>query len=154
MIHDVRTKQENLEELIMRHEGYRDVAYLCTTGHLSIGVGHKILPEEKFKKGVKYSKEQLMQVFRTDLANAKFFANLLVKEWQLPEDAYNVIVSMIFQMGSAGVGKFKKFLVCLKAHDWIGCKDHGLDSKWAKQQTPERAEELMTMLSEVECGCH
>jgi len=44
--------------------------------------------------------------------------------------------------------------VCLKAHDWIGCKYHGLDSKWAKQQTPERAEELMTIISEVECGCH
>ena len=68
--------------------------------------------EEKFKEGVTYSKDQLMAVFRTDLANAKFYADLLTKGWDLPPVAYNVIVSMIFQMGSAGVGKFKNFLAC------------------------------------------
>ena len=102
----------NLEELVIHHEGFRDKAYKCTEGHLTIGVGHKILPEDSFKEGVVYNKEQLMAVFRTDLANAKFYANLLVKGWDIPEVAYNVIVSMIFQMGATGVGKFKNFLLC------------------------------------------
>ena len=66
----------NLEELIIHHEGFRDTAYKCTEGFLTIGVGHKILPTDKFKEGVKYNKEQLMEVFRTDLANAKFYAKI------------------------------------------------------------------------------
>ena len=141
--------QLNLEELIIHHEGFRDKAYKCTEGHLTIGVGHKILPEEKFKEGVTYNKDQLMAVFRTDLANAKFYANLLVKDWDLPEVAYNVIVSMIFQMGATGVGKFKNFLLCVKNHEWKQARFNGLDSRWAKQ-TPTRALELMDMLAELD----
>ena len=139
----------NLEELVIHHEGFRDTAYKCTEGHLTIGVGHKILPEDSFKEGVVYNKEQLMAVFRTDLANAKFYANLLTKGWDIPEVAYNVIVSMIFQMGSHGVSKFKKFLDCVSKHDWKGAKFNGLDSRWAKQ-TPRRALELMDMLANLE----
>jgi len=138
----------NLEELVIHHEGFRDKAYKCTEGHLTIGVGHKILPEESFKEGVVYNKEQLMAVFRTDLANAKFYANLLVKGWDIPEVAYNVIVSMIFQMGATGVGKFKNFLLCVKNHQWKQARFNGLDSRWAKQ-TPTRALELMDMIGEL-----
>ena len=138
----------DLEELVIHHEGFRDKAYKCTEGHLTIGVGHKILPEESFKEGVVYNKEQLMAVFRTDLANAKFYANLLVKGWDIPEVAYNVIVSMIFQMGSHGVSKFKKFLDCVSKHDWQGARHNGLDSRWAKQ-TPKRALELMDMIGDI-----
>ena len=90
-----------------------------------------------------------MAVFRTDLANAKFYANLLVKGWDLPEVAYNVIVSMIFQMGSAGVKKFKNFLLCVEKHQWKQAKVNGLDSLWARQ-TPSRANELMDMLASLE----
>jgi len=140
--------QENLEQLIMRHEGFRNKIYKDSVGKKTIGIGHLITPKDKFKEGVYYSKQQLIEVFRTDLANAKFYANLLVQDWNLPEPAYNVIVSMIYQMGNVGLSKFKKFLACVKAHDWKGAKFNGLDSRWAKQ-TPKRALEQMKMLTDL-----
>lgn len=140
---------ETLEDMVLRHEGYRNKIYSDSLGFATIGVGHLVLPEDNFKEGVEYPRERLMQVFRTDLANAKFYANLMVKGWDLPEPAFNVIVSMVFQLGSVKIKKFKNFLASVQAHDWVNAKKHGLDSLWARQ-TPHRAEELMNILADLE----
>lgn len=136
---------ETLEEMVLRHEGYRNKVYRDTLGFKTIGVGHLCLPEENWNENVEYPKEKLMEVFRTDLANAKFYANLMVKGWDLPEPAFNVIVSMVFQLGSVKIKKFKNFLACVQGHQFAEAKTHGLDSLWARQ-TPHRAEELMNIL--------
>jgi len=136
---------ETLEEMVLRHEGYRNKVYRDTLGFKTIGVGHLCLPEENWNENVEYPKEKLMEVFRTDLANAKFYANLMVKGWELPEPAFNVIVSMVYQLGSVKIKKFKNFLACVQGHQFAEAKTHGLDSLWARQ-TPHRAEELMNIL--------
>ena len=138
----------NLKEQLIEHEGYRDEVYLCPTGHRTIGVGHKVTKEDDFIDGVKYPKQQLMDLLDVDIANAKFYANLLVKEYDLPQAAFDVVVNMTFQMGGAGVGKFKNFLACLKKKDWQGAKREGLSSRWARQ-TPKRANELMDIIGNL-----
>jgi lysozyme len=54
---------------------------------------------------------------------------------------------MVFQMGVAGVSKFKRFLAAALAEDWQRAHDEMLDSKWAKQ-TPSRAKELARVFIE------
>jgi lysozyme len=48
---------------------------------------------------------------------------------------------MVFQMGRAGVSRFKKFLTAAGRHEWDEAAKQMLDSRW-HQQTPKRAERL------------
>jgi lysozyme len=60
----------------------------------------------------------------------------------LPEDKKNVLQDMSYQMGVAGVLRFKKFLAALEAGKFEHAAKEMLDSKWARTDSPGRAREL------------
>ena len=139
----------SMREMIIRHEGYRDEVYLCPNLFPTIGVGHKLTEKDTFKKGVKYPKETLMKILDTDIANAEFYSRMLVGDWDLPEVAKEVITMMIFQIGNHGITKFKKFLKALKEKDYATAKLEMLDSKWARSDSPHRAQELADIIGNL-----
>ena len=51
-------------------EGFRDHVYIDTEGFRTIGWGHKVVHEDKFEDGKKYTKEELQDVFDKDLNKA------------------------------------------------------------------------------------
>jgi lysozyme len=55
---------------------------------------------------------------------------------------------MIYQIGHAGVAKFKKTLSLINEGDYKGASEEMLDSKWARQ-TPSRAQSLSTLMSSI-----
>ena len=136
--------QESLKEKIKIHEGFRDTIYKDHLGFKTIGYGHKIVHEDKFVEGKSYSKEELEKVFDKDFDRGWNLMQLFCDENNLrsiSDTAKEILCEMIYQMGFAGVGKFKNMIKALQNRDYKQASIEMLDSRWAKQ-TPNRAKEL------------
>jgi lysozyme len=125
-------------EQIKRHEGLVLHAYKDSLGYLTIGYGRLI---DKAKNGG-ISEGEAEYLLQNDVSivlsalrrNIPFFDSLCV-----PRQA--VLLNMAFQMGIAGLLKFKKTLTLIEMGDYDGAADGMLKSLWAKQ-TPNRAAEM------------
>jgi len=134
-----------IKEIIKKHEGFRDQVYVDTLGYRTIGYGHKVLDTDPFKDGEVYPQEMLEKVFDEDFAKAKEGADRLLDHLDPPEDAVNVVISMVFQLGEAGVSKFKNMFVALENEDYAEAASQMLDSRW-HMQTPARCQELANIM--------
>ena len=134
-----------IKEIIKKHEGFRDQVYVDTLGYRTIGYGHKVLDTDPFKDGEVYPQEMLETVFDEDFAKAKEGADRLLDHLDPPEDAVNVVISMVFQLGEAGVSKFKNMFVALENEDYSEAAAQMLDSRW-HIQTPARCQELANIM--------
>ena len=130
-------KYEDVKESIRKHEGYRLEPYLCTEGHKTGGIGHKIIEGEE----IPTTEEGWLEIFDKDFDIALKGAQRLVDESKVHPTAFGVIVEMVFQLGEGGVSKFKKMLAAVDRHDYMDAGWEMKDSKW-NQQTPNRCEEL------------
>jgi|TARA_R100001530_G_scaffold104055_2_gene72459 lysozyme len=131
-----------LEERVKLHEGFVSKIYLDSLSKKTIGWGHLITPDDHFKEGVEYSKEELEEVFQKDLKRAINEADDLIKT-KIAEKAREVIIEMIYQLGKTGVSKFKNMWSALQESppNYFEAHVQMLDSRWHKQ-TPERCGEL------------
>jgi len=134
-----------IKEIIKKHEGFRNQVYVDTLGYRTIGYGHKVLDTDPFKDGEVYPQEMLEKVFDEDFAKAKEGADRLLDHLDPPEDAVNVVISMVFQLGEAGVSKFKNMFVALENEDYSEAAAQMLDSRW-HIQTPARCQELANIM--------
>ena len=57
-----------------------------------------------------------------------------------------VLISMIYQLGAYGVKTFKNTLKAIKREDWREVHDQMLDSKWAREDSPNRAKKQAKMM--------
>ena len=125
-------------EQIKRHEGLVLHAYKDSLGYLTIGYGRLI---DKAKGGgiSEGEAEYLLQndvsiVLQALHRNIPFFDRLCI-----PRQA--VLMNMAFQLGIAGLMKFKSTLAFIEAGDYENASANMLKSLWAKQ-TPNRASEM------------
>ena len=132
----------SLEEKVKLHEGFVSKIYLDSLSKKTIGWGHLITPDDHFKEGVEYSKEELEDVFQKDLKRAMDDADDLIKT-KIAEKAREVIIEMVYQLGKTGVSKFKNMWSALQESppNYFEAHVQMLDSRWAKQ-TPGRCVEL------------
>lgn len=131
-----------LEERIKKHEGYMVEPYTDTLGFLTGGYGHKILEGEE----VPTDQEGWEKLFQEDLEKARDGAARLIEKNKLenlPCEAHEIIIEMVYQMGETGVSKFRKMFRALRKEpkDFIEASTQMMDSRWAKQ-TYSRAREL------------
>ena len=84
----------SLEERVKLHEGFVQKIYLDSLSKKTIGWGHLITPDDHFKEGVEYSKEELEEVFQKDLKRAMDDADDLIKT-QIADKAREVIIVWI-----------------------------------------------------------
>ena len=128
---------------VKQHEGYKDHVYLDTRNKRTVGVGH-LCVEDHWKEGVAYPEEMLMKVLKDDLKNAIQGAERLCSDCpDLKDQAKEIIVEMVFQLGKTGVSKFRNMWKALE-HDppnYERASLEMLDSRWASQ-TPGRAKEM------------
>tara|TARA_B100001094_G_scaffold96689_1_gene92713 strand:+ start:1598 stop:2065 length:468 start_codon:yes stop_codon:yes gene_type:complete len=150
---------EQVKTEIQEHEGFRDTIYSDSLGFATIGWGHLVKDTDNFEKGVAYSREELQKVFDEDFDLAWANANSLVKERLTNTDfelldidrkmkIISIFCNMCFQLGKAGVGKFRKMFENIAKLNFKGASLEMLDSRWAKQ-TPSRAEYLSNKMSQV-----
>lgn len=124
-------------ELVL-HEGRRNDAYLDSKGILTVGIGHKVLPEDNLRLGDRISDEMVERLFAQDTAKA--FA--AAKEQALELGKYDAgliaaLTSVNFQLGTAWRGKFTNTWNDLKRGNVAGAISRLQQSEWMKQ-TPVR----------------
>src|SRR5208283_2838357 len=120
-----------LLDQLRRDEGCMYEPYQDTLGNWTIGIGHKILPEESFLAPITDS--QANGICAADIAAKQ--VELEALEWYnaLDQVRQAAITNMAFNIGTAGVCEFHNMITCLQNSDWLGASDQALFSTWAKQ---------------------
>jgi len=133
---------DKLVESVKKHEGYRNKVYLDSLGKRTVGYGH-LCVEDKWVDGWEYSQVELEKVLEKDLKYAINQGEGMCRDLKISDDAKFLIIEMIFQLGSAGIQKFRKMWEALKEDppNYKEASVQMLDSRWAKQ-TPNRAQEM------------
>ena len=142
---------DDLKARVRLHEGVRTQMYLDSLGKATIGIGHLIKPHERerYAEGVEISMDEVEELFEMDLNRAAAGAESLIKECighDLPPHIEEVILEMVFQLGTTGVSKFKKFWKALRVKDWKKASEEMKDSRW-HSQTPRRCEALAEIVA-------
>lgn len=128
-----------LEQLLIRHEGLRLKPYRCSAGRLTVGVGRNLEA-----RGISEREAELLlenDIDQCEMAATNEFDWFL----ELSDVRRDVILSMVFNLGMAGVKKFKKMIAAIEREDFSGAADEMMDSLWARQ-VGKRADELAFMM--------
>ena len=132
---------DRLLQSVKKHEGYRNKVYLDSLGKRTVGYGH-LCVEDHWEDNREYTVPELERVLEADLNNAIQGAEELCGDCPVLDDqAREIIVEMVFQLGKTGVSKFRNMWKALKVPDYPTAAKEMLDSRWAKQ-TPSRAKEM------------
>ena len=132
-----------LLESVKKHEGYRNKVYLDSLGKRTVGVGH-LCVEDFWEDDKEYEEKFLLTILEHDLKSAiKSAEELCSKCPDLKDQAKEIIVEMVFQLGKTGVSKFRNMWKALKEKppSYSVAATEMLDSRWAKQ-TSNRAKEM------------
>ena len=134
---------------LIRDEGVRLRVYRCTAGHLTIGVGHKLTDREVLQGLSEISLEQAGYLLHMDIGIAmNGCASIFGRDRfdSFTEARQRALVNMCFQLGTAGLAKFRKMVDAIMRDDWAAAQAEALDSKWARSDSPARAQRVAHML--------
>lgn len=118
-------------------EGFEGFVYEDTLGFATIGYGTK-LP---------LSKEEA-ELLLYKRVNDKYRELEIKLDFQVCEEAKEILLNMSYQLGVEGVLKFKKMLKALEQKDYKTANYEMLNSLWAKQ-TPNRAKKLALKMANI-----
>lgn len=144
---------ETLKDRVARHEGKKLTPYRCTADKLTIGFGRNYednpLPQDiadYLAKHGQITEEMAGRMLVEDLGKC---VRQVDHDFPWTQDIESIrreiLVEMAFQLGIAGLHKFKNMLACLQAGDIDGATRNMLNSAWHRQ-TPSRAEELAALM--------
>lgn len=137
-------KNITIAQLLAFEEGFRAEPYYCSEGYPTIGIGQKIGrkgdPLECYTFTV--SLEVAEAMLESELEGVNNYLDKKIREmpfarWDQPRDV--ILQSMAYQLGTTGLDKFKNMWKAIDLGDWGTAAKEALDSRWAKQQTPDRA---------------
>lgn len=132
---------EKIQRLVM-HEGMRLKPYYCTKGKQTIGVGRNLddnpLTEEEkrvcgdWEKGI--TKNAAFYLLRHDIERVEKECKKKIAFYELLDDERQyALLDMAFNLGIAGVLKFKKMLMAMACGYFEDAAKECLDSKYAKE---------------------
>ena len=136
---------------LIRDEGIRLRVYKCTSGHLTIGVGHKLTERELLQGRSEISLEQAGYLLHMDIGIAmNGCASIFGRDRfdSFTEARQRALVNMCFQMGTQGLTKFRRMIDAIMRNDWVMAHVEALDSKWARSDSPGRARRVAEMFLE------
>lgn len=126
----MKLNKEKLIESLTKHEGLRTLPYEDSVGVLTIGVGHNLEDRPLTNRAVQ-------TILEDDIAEAVYELNrikgYLGFEKTLSDARENVLIEMVFNLGSPRLSKFVKFWAAVKDADYETASIEMLDSKWATQ---------------------
>lgn len=133
----------NLKDMLIRHEGIRLHGYQDSLGLWTIGIGRLI----DQRKGGGISQDEALYLLKNDIERCVAEARKAFDWFDTLDDVrQDAIVSLIFNMGIAGVKGFSKMLTAIQLKDWETAAFELLNSKWREQVKETRAKELAGML--------
>lgn len=116
-----------LTEQLILHEGLELKPYLCAAGKMTIGVGRNL-------EDAGISRDEALLLLRNDIDRiADELAHAIPEFRRLNATRQRVLIDMAFNLGVAGLRKFKKMLAALSADDYARASEEMLRSRWAKQ---------------------
>lgn len=126
---------------LQKFEGFSATSYVDTTGHLTVGFGHRT------DKSVAISRETALAVLADDIAKAEQGARHAFPTFSAqPQHVQDVLVELTFQMGQSGMRKFVKFGQAIQSRDYALASACLIDSRFHKQNT-QRCETLADRLN-------
>ena len=129
----------DLEREIADDEGFRSHLYKCTAGAWTIGYGTNL------SDGI--DRDEALLLMRHRLGKVVAALESRLPFWsRLTDDRRRVLANMGYQLGILGLMRFKRMLAALERGDYEAAAREMLDSKWARQDSPGRAQELAEML--------
>jgi lysozyme len=113
-------------------EGFRAKPYLDSRGYLTIGWGTNIA------QGIDHTEATFLLQHRIGLAMRECIRRM---PWfgRLDDVRRGVLVRMVYQLGIEGVLRFRRMCAALEAGDYETAATEMLDSKWAREDSPARA---------------
>ena len=130
---------ELLRQLLEHDEGCVYEVYKCSEDIPTLGIGHRIVPQDKefgWPVGAPVTEERVAELFKQDVTIALNDAKWLVRDFDdLPEAAQVTVASLCFQLGRSRYSKFVKHLAAIEARNWKAAADQLRDSKLYKQTT-------------------
>jgi lysozyme len=149
---------EKLFDQIKQCEGIRLSPYRCSRGYWTIGIGRNLQTNPLSKEeciaifGVALNPDQVIEKLKHNPLTYEQAEMLFIKDMEEVEEACyrNIhmngndarraaIINMVFQLGLGGVLGFKKTIAYYESGEFELCAMEMLDSKWAKKDTPSRA---------------
>ena len=122
--------KQRLRDQLKHDEGVVPHAYQDSEGYWTIGVG-RLIDE---RKGGLLSPKEIEYLLDNDIERVTIS---LQREWawfnDLNDVRQEVLANMCFNLGLAGLKKFKKMIAALERRDWLDASREMLDSKWATQ---------------------
>lgn len=136
------------------HEGFRAKKYHCSAGKLTQGIGHNLTDNPLTKEELLYIKDldnwthdDAVFILAIDVRECKRLLANLVKGYSfLDDERQYALLDMCFQLGPLKLLKFRKMLNAIQVHDWSEASKQCLDSKYAREDTPIRAERIANLL--------
>ena len=142
---------KKLLEMLKRHEGEvktngRHVAYKCSAGYWTLGIGRNIDPEN----GIGLSDEEVDFLLENDIARV---IKELATEYSwfngLDDVRKDAMIDISFNLGATRLRGFRRALTAMEAGNYTEASTEFLDSRWAKQ-VGGRALELTDMIASGE----
>ena len=116
------------------HIPYRD-----SEGVLTIGYGTMIDPD----RGGGLTDEEAEYLLRSRASQAGYVAHTMLPWFAGLDDVrQEAIVQMIYQLGWPSFSGFRRMIAALARKDYVTAEREALDSKWAREDSPERAERV------------
>ena len=120
-----------LRESIIAHEGIRYKAYadpILGETAMTTGVGHLIrLPQEEELLEKELTMDEVMEILDGDIEVALKDEDF-IDEDSIPEEAFEIVVEMSFQLGYPRLSGFRNFQAALKEKDFVKASAEMLDS--------------------------
>ncbi len=126
-----------LFESVKKHEGFVPSVYKDIYGFDTFGYGTCV-------KDLELTEDMAAVIM--EMALLKIAVNCFSRySWlsTCPTVIQEVVVEMCYQMGIEGFSQFRKMIGHLEEGSWKKAAKEGLNSKWARQDSPDRAKELM-----------
>jgi lysozyme len=124
---------------LKRHEGFRSKVYKCPAGYMTIGYGRNVETNGITKEEAEYLLQKDVEKIEKKLSEKlSWFSDL-------EEPRRAVLINMAFNLGIAGLLKWKNTLECIKEGEYSGASSAIRQSKYARQ-VGNRAKELANQM--------
>lgn len=153
---------QRLYESIGAHEGTRSKPYLDSKGLWTVGRGTCLETNPLTGQQWKYLLDNALIDVTLSADGMDYLVSAKVQEvtqalerglasWHSINDVrQNCLIEMGYQISGYGCLSFPKMRAAIERGDWKEAAKQGLDSKWAKIDSPNRAREMMRILENGE----
>jgi lysozyme len=140
------------DEGVKKDKDDNHVSYRDTEKHLTGGRGHLLTKDERklYPKGTIIPDEVVDAWFKEDMeeADATLTRILEKKAVHVPDEVYDILLNMSFNLGQKSLLTFKKMWAAIEVEDWATAAVEMEDSKWFKQ-VKNRAVRLVSRMASL-----